>query len=499
MRSRWLPVVVFVVGSASLGTEIAAARLLAPWFGASTIVWANTIATVLVALSVGYFVGGRLADRRPTLTSLSTVVLTAAALLAVVPFVSGPLLRSSTKAFSSLSAGLFLGSLLGVGLLIAVPVLLLGMVSPYAIRLRVDAVKDAGRVSGRLYAIGTVGSLAGTFAAALLLIPVVGTQRTFLTFALSLALVAAPGLLRIRPAAMVAAAVALAIVGLLFVPVGLTKAVSSHGRVIKEVQTDYQYARVVQSPTGVRTLELDAGQAVHSMYHPGQWLTGGYWDQMLVLPFTATHPPRSVAILGSAAGTTARALAHYWPGTRIDAVELDPDVTELGKELFDLGGPGIHPHTADARPWLISSHRRYDAILVDAYRQPYIPFYLTTAEFFASVRSHLTPGGVAVVNVGHPQGSQTLEKVLTATMRTDFPHLWRDPSEPTNTMLLGTTTPYPAARLRSAVPQMPAEVAPVAQAAADRLEPGLRGGEVWTDDRAPVEWLINISLARLAK
>ena len=188
-----LELVVFCVGMASLGAEIAAARLLAPWFGASTIVWANTIATVLVALSIGYAIGGRLADRNPTMEGMARWVLAAAALLALVPFLSGPFLRASTTAFSELSGGLFVGSLVGVGVLIAVPVLLLGMVSPYAVRLKVDHVEDTGRVAGRLYAIGTIGSLTGTFLASLLLIPLVGSRRTFLVFALVIALAVLPG------------------------------------------------------------------------------------------------------------------------------------------------------------------------------------------------------------------------------------------------------------------------------------------------------------------
>src|SRR5690242_383897 len=132
---RLVLLVVFVVGAASLGTEIAAARLLAPWFGASTIVWANTIATVLVALSAGYWVGGRLADRDPSLEGLSRIVLGAAALLALVPFVAGPFLHVSVQALDRVEAGAFVGSLFGVLVLVAVPVLLLGAVSPYAVRL----------------------------------------------------------------------------------------------------------------------------------------------------------------------------------------------------------------------------------------------------------------------------------------------------------------------------------------------------------------------------
>ena len=487
----------FCVGMGSLGAEIAAARLLAPWFGASTIVWANTIATVLVALSVGYAIGGRLADRNPTMSGMSRWVLAAAALLALVPFISGPFLRLSVTAFDELSGGLFVGSLLGVGVLIAAPVLLLGIVSPYAVRLKIDQVDDAGSVAGRLYAIGTIGSLTGTFLASLLLIPVIGTQRTFLLFALVLALVALPGLRAFRlPGVAVAVVIAL----LLVVPVGTTKTSTSIGTVIWERETEYQYARVIENPDGMRRLELNEGQAVHSVYREGEWLTGGYWDDMTVLPFTADHPPKRIAILGSAAGTTARAIAHYFPDVRVDAVEIDPEVTRVGRELFDLSGENVHTHAADARPWLQAQDGTYDAILVDAYRQPYIPFYLATREFFDVVREHLTPGGVVAMNVGHPPQSDKLEKVLSATLGAAFggrQHVWRDPVDDTNTMLIAMTAGEPAANLRAA--DLPADVDPVATTVADRITRAMTGGSVYTDDRAPVEWLVDASLAEVAR
>ncbi|HET8604425.1 MAG TPA: fused MFS/spermidine synthase [Marmoricola sp.] len=497
LRHRGLEVVVFVVGAASLGAEIAAARLLAPWFGASTIVWANTIAIVLVALSVGYALGGRAADRRPTLEGLSRIVLAAGVLLAAVPFAGDPFLHASVTAFAHLSVGIFLGSLVGVGALVAVPVLLLGMVSPYAVRLSVHRVGETGRTTGRLYAISTVGSLAGTFLAALLLIPVVGTRRTFLVFALSLTLAAIPGLVRGRVPALAAP---LAIVVLIALPEGIVKSAGAEGRVVWEKQTEYQYARVVQAADDERTLELNEGQAIHSIYEPGRYLVGGYWDEMLVAPFAGAHPPRSVAILGSAAGTTARALGHYFPGVRVDAVELDPAITAVGRQLFDLRGPRLHTWTADARPWLETTSRRYDAILVDAYRQPYIPFYLATEQFFALARQHLRPGGVLAVNVGHPPQSDALEKVLSATVRAAFgaDRVWRDPVDDTNTVLLATTgRTDPSTALQEA--SLPPDVARVADATAARLAPALRGGTVYTDDRAPVEWLVDLSLAQVAE
>jgi spermidine synthase len=492
MPARRIQIVAAVVGAASLGAEIAAARLLAPWFGASTIIWANTIATVLVALSAGYWLGGRLADRDPTMAGLSRVVLGAAALLAFVPFVAGPFLRVSVDALDRVEAGAFIGSLVAVLILVATPVLLLGAVAPYAVRLSVRTVEEAGRVAGRLYAISTLGSLVGVFLAALVLIPLVGTRRTFLTFALALAVVAVPALGR----RFVLAPLALA--ALLAIPVGPVKATGG-ARVIWDSETEYQYARVVQEIDGERRLELNEGQAIHSVYRPGEYLTGDYWDEMLVLPFaTAARPPRSVAILGNAAGTTARAYGHFFPRTRVDGVEIDGDLSEVGRRLFDLRGRNLHLHTADARPFLRRSTRRWDLVVVDAYRQPYIPFYLATREFFELVRDRLAPGGMVAINVGHPESSDRLEKVLSATMADVFGTVLRDPSQRTNVMLVGTDARASAATLRAATPRLPFALRATAAATAARLGPRLPGARVYTDDLAPVEWLIDTSIVQVA-
>ncbi len=137
-------------------------------------------------------------------------------------------------------------------------------------------------------------------------------------------------------------------------------------------------------------------------------------------------------------------------------------------------------------------------ISVDAYRQPYIPFYLTTKEFFETVRDRLAPGGVLIVNAGHPEGQDDLEKVLTATIAEVFPNLARDPIEATNTLIVASEAPVSRDRLNGAAATLPAELRPTATAAARRLAPPLEGGEVYTDDRAPVEWLIDKSIVEYA-
>jgi hypothetical protein len=219
---------------------------------------------------------------------------------------------------------------------------------------------------------------------------------------------------------------------------------------------------------------------------------------MLVLPFAAARrAPRSVAILGNAAGTTARAYGHYFPRARVDAVEIDAELTKVGRELFDLRGRRLRVYTADARPFLRRTQRRWDVIVVDAYRQPYIPFYLTTREFFALVRERLAPGGVVLVNVGHPEGSDRLEQVLARRWAPSCRRscATRQGHERRAARDGGRRFRGPAARRRrrrcrptcgrSRTPPRPPGAA-------------LRGGSVYTDDRAPVEWLVDASILQVA-
>jgi spermidine synthase len=489
-----LRLIVFTVGAASLGTEIAATRLIAPYFGESTVIWANTIATVLLALSVGYAIGGRLADRRADLRGLCGVVLAAAVLLALVPFLADPFLRLSARALGALSVGGFLASLAAVLVLVAVPVLLLGMVAPYANRLALRRVGDTGTVTGGLYAVSTAGSLLGTFAAALLLIPFIGTHRTFIAFALVLSILAAAASASWR-----LMIVPIAVGALLAIPPPAVGSDVPGARVIFETETPYQYVRVLQFRDRERWLQLNEGVAIHSLYRPWSYLTGGYWDDFLVLPLAGqTGVPHRVAILGDAAGTIARAYGHYFPRTRVDAVEIDGELTAIGRRYFGLRGPRLHLYTADARPWLASTQARYGAIFLDAYRQPYIPFYLLTKEFFSSVRAHLVPGGTFIVNVGHIPGSSALERVVSATMRAVFPFVERDRVNGTNSLVIASTNPLRPGLIEARSVHLDPSLWGLAAAVRDRVSPALRGGAVYTDDLAPVEWLTDLSILRYA-
>ncbi len=381
-----LPAVVFTAGASSLATEICATRLLAPYFGQSTVVWANVIGLILIYLSVGYWLGGRIADRHPTPRVLGLILVIAALCTAVLPFIARPFLNLALQGFAAVSIGTVVGSFLSTLLLFSVPVTLLGMASPFALRLALTDIDRAGRTSGRLSSLATVGAIIGTFGSALVLIPGVGTQRTLLSAALLVALVSIP--LLMRPA-IIASAV---IVVLLILPPGLVKETQG---TLAERETTYQFVQVVRESGGRIVMRFDDGIADQSVYRADTALTGGEWDMPLVVPpLLAAHPASACSSSATPAARRRARLARSIPGIDIDAVELDPVVTQLARQYMGLDTiPNLHVITADGREYLETTAKRYDLIVVDAYRTEYIPFYLATQEFFSLMRAHLNPGG----------------------------------------------------------------------------------------------------------
>jgi spermidine synthase len=468
-------------GAGTLATEIAASRLLAPYFGSSTIVWANIIGLILVYLSLGYWLGGKVADRHPDSRLLGAIVLVAALFIALLPFVARPILDLAVRELDAVSVGAVVGSFFAALALFVFPVTLLGAVSPFAIRLALVDVGEAGTVAGRLYALSTVGSIVGTFASALLTIPLVGTQRTMLG---SAALLVLAGALVLGNRWQL---VTLGVAALLFIPAGTIKA--SDG-LLYETESPYQYIQVVQRADGSRVLRLNEGVVSHSLWYPSTVFTGGEWDMFPVAPPLVSRPVEHVLIIGNAGGTIARAYGRLYPDAQIDGVEIDSKVTAVGRRFFGLGdNPKLHVITADGRPYLEGTTKRYDAILVDAYRQPYIPFYLATKEFFQLAREHLTPGGVLALNVATVPGDDRLSRAIGSTVLAAFPQAWRWKPLRFSELVLGFDRPVSRAELVRRVGHLPAAAASLVPLFRREARPVRAGAEVFTDDRAPVEWL----------
>ncbi|MDO8736112.1 MAG: fused MFS/spermidine synthase [Thermoleophilia bacterium] len=476
-----LYLLVVTAGMTTMATEMSGSRLIAPYFGNSLFIWANLIGLILIYLTLGYYLGGRLADRRPDPQLLCLLTMAAAASIALLPFIARPVMGIAIKGMEQISAGAFLGSFAVTVLLFAVPVTILGMVPPFAIRLRMTGVETAGNVSGNLYALSTVGSIVGTFLPVLVLIPWIGTRDTMLLFAGVLAAVSAAGLGR-----RLWAGVPLLIIVGLAVPQG---AIKPDPDSIFETESPYQYIQVVDK-SGTKYLKLNEGWAVHSVYDPDRLLTGGYWDYFSIAPwFAGETAPEKVLVIGNAAGSIPRLMTSFYPDVQLDGVEIDPGVVEAGRRFFDMNEPNLTVHVADGRPFLKTSNASWDMIAVDAFRQPYIPFYLTTREFFEETRDHLTNQGVVMINVGKTPGDSAVADAIAATMRDVYPSVYSFSTGQFNELVVATKQPSNIDDLRDRTSFMPPQVSKLATEISAGLSEVQPGGVILTDDKAPVEWL----------
>lgn len=434
-RHSYLLLTVFVSGMTTLGVELSASRLLDPFFGNSLVIWATIIGLMLLYLTAGYFIGGRWADKDPRLSTLFQITAWGAFLVGLVPFISAPVLRWSIQGFFDYNAGILAGSLLGVLVLFSLPITLLGTVSPFAIRLALHDVEHGGHTAGSIYALSTLGSLLGTFLPVLILIPNIGTRLTFFTFSLILLIVSLGGLLLTQPRrALAYAAMPTLLIGLnLLWPAGPIKPVEG---LVYEAESRYNYIQVIAQDDGAggtwHALQLNEGQGIHSVYNPNYPeypLVDGVWDYFSIVPYF-NNPPYSetevdnLLLIGSAAGTISKIYSYIYGPIPIDGVEIDPGIIEAGRLYFDMNEPNLNLHAQDGRFFLTHTTNTYDVIAIDAYRPPYIPFHLTTQEFFQEIYDHLNEDGVTAINVGRTSTDIRLIEVLGATMATVFPNIY---------------------------------------------------------------------------
>lgn len=497
---RYLLFTVFISGMVTLAVELSASRLLGNIFGTSNLVWANIIGLMLLYLAAGYFLGGRWADRSPHPHTFYALLCVAAGLTGLVPLIARPVLRFAAEAMAALDAAVAGGSFVGVLVLFAAPVTLLGCASPFAIRLAVTDSRQAGAIAGRIYALSTLGSLVGTFLPVLWLIPAIGTTRTFLFFAGLLFAVAFIGLWRTAPRR--GPVLALLLLPLA-VAVGAAFSLSGSQRPMpglipeSEVESEYNFIQVVQAGE-TRYLLLNEAQGIHSVYNPNQLATFGTWDYFLAAPyFNATPaPPERLAVVGLAAGTIPKQYTAVYGPLPIDGIEIDGAIVEAGRRYFDMNEPNLNVIVEDGRFALAHSPHRYSVVAVDAYRVPYIPWHLTTREFFEEVRARLTPDGVLVINVGRALADRRLVDAMAGTLGAVFASVHvSDVPDSFNSIIFATVQPTQVETLRANLAALPADAHPLLRESLTRtltnLQPTPASTVVFTDDLAPVELISN--------
>lgn len=509
-RTPFLLPIVFVSGMAVMATEMCASRLIQPFFGDSLLIWANLIGFIMIYLTAGYFLGGRLADRFPQPSFLYQLTAWAAFAIGLIPVLSNPILAWSNEGFRNVDGGLFFGSLAGIILLFSIPLVLLGCVSPFAIRLRVHGVSNAGKTAGSISSLSTMGSILGTFLPVLVIIPSVGTRATLYIFSITLLVFSLLGLYLSKRSRLPFYLPQLMVVLLLgfLLTTNIIKA-PTDGELVYQKETAYNYVQVVRPSYNPDQLNLvlNEGHAIHSIYNPKQVLTGGPWDYYMVTPFFSPGLNEknfnSALIIGLGAGTVPKQLTKaYGNQVQIDGAELDPEIIRVGKQYFDMNEPNLNAVAQDGRYFLMSSKKKYDMIGMDAYRQPYIPFHLTTREFFQQVRDHLTPDGVAVVNAGAPlvngKRDWRLAEVLASTMKAVYPNVYLIKLQNlNNTLVVGTNKPTSVtnASFRQVIDTTVTNqlVKQVAQKIYDEgtIEEWTTPGTIFTDDLAPIERVID--------
>ncbi len=499
----WLLTMVFVAGMTTMAVEMTASRLLRPHFGDSLIVWANLIGLILIYLTIGTWLGGRWADRRPERATLYRITTWAGFLIGLVPLTARPVLRLADAGMRDFSTDILLGSFLGVVLLFALPVILLGCVSPFVLRLSVRNVRSSGSTAGSIYALSTAGSIVGTFVPVLILIPWVGTRRSFLLLAISLMGLSALALWHDRRRPPLESLALLALILALCVFLWPTGAIRSTSGLLHERESAHNYIQVHEEE-GLRQLKLNEGEGVHSVYRADQLRTDGAWDYFLAAPFFNAPPfsaeeVDSLCLIGLAGGTVARQYTAAFGPVSIDGVELDQAIIETAREWFAMNQPNLRAVAQDGRRFLLHSDQHYDVVAVDAYRVPYIPFHLTTREFFSLIREHLTERGAVAINVGRTDRDYTLVAALAATMQQVFPSVYLiNVPQTFNSLLVATVQPTEAANLKANLQtaEDPFLRDALARSAANLASLPSQGGRILTDDWAPIEQMTHLLILR---
>jgi len=395
---RWVPdlrledpaLAVLVSGIASMGLEILAGRMIAPEFGSSIYTWGSIIGVFLAALSLGYLRGGRRAPRVAGRSSLRTLLLWTTVYVAFLLFAGDFLIRQS----GTLPIPARYSSLVPVTVLFGPPTYLLGFISPYAAELSIA--ESTGEASGRVYAIGTIGSIVGAFGTTYLLIPTLSIDAIGLVFGVLLlgtaAWLAWPD--RSVREALRIGLVAVLLVGAVVAP---SFGVALSGNTVYETQTAYQDLRVADQD-GVRTLYLDGvSHSAMDLSDPDRHVFT--YTRYFHLPFLYTEDVEKVLFVGGGGFTGPKIFAETYD-VEVDVVEIDPAVVSAARNYFDVDpGPELNVHTMDGREFLRETDTTYDVIILDAYRRDTVPFHLTTTEFFDLASDRLSADGVLLANI----------------------------------------------------------------------------------------------------
>jgi spermidine synthase len=486
-------------GAVVMALEILGSRLLAPVFGNSLFVWGALIGVILAAMSGGYAFGGWVSDRHPGAQVLAGLLLFSGAWTFLIAWLGQPVLFKVAAAIEDPRWG----PCVAAALLLGPPAFGLSGVLPAMLRLAVSDLEYFGRHTGRLIALSTMGSLAGTWGTAFFFLSWIGSQALLGWLGAIQVGLGLWWLIRgttVRPL----------VIGVLFLcVVGLGAGALSPIQMLKVpvYQEDSPYQQVrIRDDDLFRYLVLDR------TFHAVMWKADPValflpYSQLMVASLALVPEPKRGLILGHGGGSLAKWLAHRWPELELDVVEFDPAVVRMAEEYFSYQPPPQHHvHVRDARAFLNSTERTYDLMWVDVFARHMIPFHLTTVEFFAELRAHLAPNGILAVNLASSgEGGDLLRaNAVVQTMRRSFPNVesfavkgpWKSSQPRSENLIFFAGSPLEQhtlstimANVNRLVEQQRLPFEAIALLGAHRTQPW-EAGVVLTDNYAPYDLLI---------
>jgi len=496
----------FFSGMSVMAVELAASRLMAPYFSSSQIVYTIIIGTVMIAMALGNVYGGKTADRNPDPAVLYRRMLIAGAWIAGIPFLGRYVLLGITGllVLSVNSNFLIIAAFAGCMVVFVFPLFLLGTITPSLVRYIMENTEESGEIVGRLGAFNTIGSIIGTFLPTFVTIPSVGTAATFIIFSGILIVLALAYFLSIKR--VTASMIICTILFLLFAVFGRKVSFAFWDNAMSyEGESVYNYLQVKEDDERV-VLSTNVLFGVQSVKMKTDELTGMYYDYAIAAPAMALaekedNDPLEILILGNGTGTFTTQCAKYYSPCHIDAVEIDSKITELAYDFFDMS-PDVNLYEYDGRAFIAASEKKYDVILVDAYQDITIPFQMSSREFFQMVKNHLTENGVMVINMNmYSDGEGAINEYITDTVLDVFPAAYStDVPYNSNRELFAAMSDTKellasGAGLEGLDPKLSEQLATVLSGMTLCQESG--DGHVLTDDKAPVEVLGMAMIDRL--
>lgn len=427
-----LSLLVLVAGLVTMSLEFSVSRLLIPIFGSTIYTWGSLIGVVLVGLSGGYHLGGRLADKNPNFEKFCSILFSAGLYILFIPMISAIIIDFTIGITNTLtdpnldSYASNLNSLVATFILIITPTLLLGMVSPYAVKLATKSLDRLGNTSGNLYSVSTIGSIVGTFVTVFILIPFV--QINHVLYGMGILLVVT-STIKLRNFVKAIALILLVIVSISIffddvntISLDFRNLHFHPGMVIYETETPYSHLDVIDNYNSINNRVLFLNGYPHSIMDRSDPNTlESKYTKFFPLGLILKENITKVLFIGGGGFSGPKYFLQNYPNIAVDVVEIDPKVVEVAKEYFflDESNPKLNIYVQDAREFLNKYTGSYDMIVLDAFSKSYVPFHLMTVEFYKLLSDKLSNGGVVISNhIGSPSNAQATSDLYRANLKT---------------------------------------------------------------------------------